>query len=515
MRLEHPIPRASDTVGSPPVLAPVIGGGRYALVAKIDEGGMAAVYRAWDGRIGVWRAIKVLLPEYASRRTLRARFEAEAHTMARIDHPNVVQVFDVRTAEVLPYLVMELAAGGTLSTWLEEHRRMPPRLACTVILQVAAGLGAAHAHGVVHRDVKPKNVLVTRDGRCKITDFGIARVDGAEITRTGSTLGTVGYMAPEQRSDAKLVDARADVYSLGAVLYKLLTGVIVSDLFLVEHEPVLLAEIPPPLRPVIVAACRYDRDARTPDVVELVTAITEAMTALPPDPPETPPLARRDAPGERAGTTHAFFPEIAELLQASAEETARSTPPSADTPFTISPSARAAAPGSVSDSVAPLALRREPPDTLRVLASTAVATWLVLMVLGAAGSWDVWRQAASAEAARDALYHVIVEEDAILSELGAHGAQPDEVAALGDAYAAFVEADGSATRQTAALLYARGIDAAAARLLSHDPTNLTSVRAARIAARLRAWGAAEQEWLDTSRMPHGRFATVLGLAPTP
>ncbi len=501
-------------VVSPLAPGPVIGGGRYTLVAKIDEGGMAAVYRAWDGRLGVWRAIKVLLPEYAARRSLRARFEAEAHTMARIDHPNVVQVFDVRTAEVLPYLVMELAAGGTLAGWLEEHKRMPPRLACTAILQVAAGLGAAHAHGVVHRDVKPKNVLVTRDGRCKITDFGIARVVGAEITRSGSTLGTVGYMAPEQRSDAKLVDARADVYSLAAVLYKLLTGVMVSDLFLVEHEPVLLAEVPPPLRPVLVAACRYDRDVRTPDTAAFASAVTEAMNSLPSDPPDTPPLARPDAPGERAGTAHSFFPEIAELLQAAAEEVERSTPVSTDTPFTISPPARVAGPASVDSSIAP-AVRREPPDTLRVLASTAVVTALVLVVLGAAGSWDVWRQAARAESARDALYNVIVEEDAILSELGTHGAQSDETAALGDAYAAFVEADGSAARETAAVLYARGIDDAAARLLSDDPTNLTSVRAARIAARLRARDAAEQEWRDTAHMPHGRLATVLGLAPTP
>jgi len=514
MRFEHPIPHvATDT--SPLAPAPVIGGGRFALVAKIDEGGMAAVYRAWDGRLGVWRAIKVLLPEYAARRTLRARFEAEAHTMARIDSPHVVQVFDVRTAEVLPYLVMELAAGGTLSTWLEEHRRMPPRLACTVILEVAAGLTAAHAQGVVHRDVKPKNVLVTSDGRCKITDFGIARVDGAEITRSGSTLGTVGYMAPEQRSDAKQVDARADVYSLGAVLYKLLTGVMVSDLFLVEHEPVLLAEIPAPLRPVLVAAVRYDRDARIPDVATFVARVTEAIPALPADPQDTPSLARPDSAGERAGMAHAFFPEIAELLQAAAEEETRSTPVSSDTPFTISPPTRAVGPESISGSVAPVTIRREPPDTVRILASTAVVTWLVLMVLGAAGSWDVQRQAARAEAARDALYEVLVEEDAILSELGAHGADAEELATLDDAYASFVEADGSAPREAAALRYARGIDAAAARLLSHEPTNLTSVRAARIAARLRAWDAAELGWLETAHMPHGRFATVLGLARIP
>jgi hypothetical protein len=136
-------------------------------------------------------------------------------------------------------------------------------------------------------------------------------------------------------------------------------------------------------------------------------------------------------------------------------------------------------------------------------------------VLGIAGSWDVSRQAARAEVAREALYEVIVEEDAILSELGAHGAGAQEISTLNERYAAFVEADGAADRQATAVRYARGIDEAASRLLRDDPNDLTAVRAARVAARLREWDAADRSWLDTTRQAHGRFATVWGLAPAP
>src|SRR5688500_16896696 len=172
--------------------APVIGNGRYAIVAKIAEGGMAGVYRGWDFKLKVWRAIKILLPEYAGRASLRTRFETEASTMARLDHPNVIRVYDVGTAEALPYMVMELAEGGTVNGWIDLHGRMPAALACDVTIQAAAGLGAAHRIGVVHRDVKPHNLLVTAEGVVKVTDFGIARVLFADgLTRTGSTMGTI------------------------------------------------------------------------------------------------------------------------------------------------------------------------------------------------------------------------------------------------------------------------------------------------------------------------------------
>lgn len=270
--------------------APVVGGGRYRLVSKLGEGGMAAVYRAWDHRLGRWRAIKVLLPEYARRPRLRARFENEAALMARIDHPNVVGVDDVVTDEALPYIVMELADGGSLADWSELYGPMPPRLAVEATLQVCEGVGAAHAIGVIHRDLKPHNVIVTARGMCRVTDFGIAQVAGTDLTKTGSVLGTLGYMAPEQRADARAVDARADVYAIGATLYALLTHRIVPDLFLCERDPGLLEGVPEPLRPVVRRCVAYAPDDRWPDVHALVEALRDARERLAPDPVDTPGL---------------------------------------------------------------------------------------------------------------------------------------------------------------------------------------------------------------------------------
>lgn len=284
---------------------------------------MAAVYRAWDHRLRRWRAIKVLLPEYAQKPRLRARFENEAALMAQIDHPHVVAVDDVITDEPLPYIVMELADGGSLTDWLELYGPMPPRLAVTAALQICAGVGAAHALGVIHRDLKPHNVILTSSGVCRVTDFGIAQVAGVDLTGTGTALGTLGYMAPEQRADARSVDVRADVYSIGATLYALLKHAIVPDLFVCEQEPSLLDGIPGPLRAVIRRCVAYAPDARWPDVHYLAAALGETLSRLPPDPVDTPALAvppegrlsfpvDDPAPGPGDGTPG--FPEIAPLL---------------------------------------------------------------------------------------------------------------------------------------------------------------------------------------------------------
>ena len=286
---------------------------------------MAGVYRAWDAQLSAWRAIKVLLPEYANRSTLRSRFEREAATMARLSSPHIIRVFDVVHDEALPFMVMELAEGGTLVGWLDAYGRMPASLACEVTEQVASGLLLAHGHGVVHRDIKPHNVLITLDGQCKLTDFGIAQVrrqDGApDMTRTGSTMGTIGYMAPEQRADAKTVDHRADIYSLGALLFKLITGTIMSDLFLVEHEPELLDDVPEVLHEIVVRACYHDRERRFATAEAFIETLRQVRAFLPTDPRDTPPLVIpvTDTPTE-AGERP--FPEIAVLLDAQSPSTA-------------------------------------------------------------------------------------------------------------------------------------------------------------------------------------------------
>ena len=207
-----------------PDSAPTIGAGRYYVVNRLGEGGMAGVYRAWDKRLRVWRAVKVLFPQYARREAIRRRFTAEARAMARLEHDNLVRMYDVEeTGEAA--LPGDGDRDGRQSARLGAASwRHEPSMACQVVRQIAAGVGAAHAAGIVHRDVKPQNVLVAPSGVCKLTDFGVALQTGHDLTREGVALGTRGYMAPEQYGDAASVDVRADVYSLGATLWTLLTA---------------------------------------------------------------------------------------------------------------------------------------------------------------------------------------------------------------------------------------------------------------------------------------------------
>lgn len=267
-------------------------GSRYEIASLLGEGGMATVYRALDRESGEWCALKVLLAKYSERPNIRARFAAEAQAMSRIKHRNVIQVFDVGTADVRPYFAMELAQGGCLVDWVEAYGPMPPRMAADVAIQICKGIGAAHRLGVIHRDIKPHNILVNRRGVCKITDFGIAQFDddAASLTQTGSVMGTLGYIAPEQRANAKDVDERTDVYSIGATLYTLLTARTTMDLFFADQEPEMLAGIAEPLVPVVLKATRYRREERYATVRAMAKALYHAKAALPEDPPDTPSI---------------------------------------------------------------------------------------------------------------------------------------------------------------------------------------------------------------------------------
>ena len=210
------------------------------------------------------------------------------------------------------YLVMELLPHGTLLDWVGRHGPLPPRLATRAVLQVCRGVAAAHSAGVVHRDIKPHNVLITDEGDCKLADFGIARAnDEDQLTRTGSTMGTLGYMPPEQRKDAKSVDARADIYSLGATLWGLLMNETVVDLFLCEDDPTRLAGIPRPLRAPIRTAVAYARDDRQPDIATLIGDLEYAFAQLPPD-PSSPPLV--EALASAMAEEVDGFPELALLF---------------------------------------------------------------------------------------------------------------------------------------------------------------------------------------------------------
>jgi serine/threonine protein kinase len=261
-----------------------VANGRFVVEAHLGDGGQAAVFRVREVRTGAARALKVLLPKYAAKDKVRARFADEARTMAQLDHPNLVRVFDVEPLGAWPYLVMELVPSGSLADWLEAYRRFPPRQAIDVTLQICAGAAAAHARDVVHRDIKPLNVLVATDGRCKLTDFGIARTDVSHRTRVGAALGTEGYMAPEQARDARKVDARADVFSIGMTLFVLLAGVDPAEWLVGGGRN----HVPEPLLPVLEKATALRVDRRYQSADELARALRAVRDLLPPDPGALP-----------------------------------------------------------------------------------------------------------------------------------------------------------------------------------------------------------------------------------
>ncbi len=246
---------------------------------------MATVYRGFDERLEVERAIKVLAPALAARADIRKRFETEARTMAKLQHANIVSVQDVGTDGDRVYMVMELVETGSLIDHLDRHGAMPPHAACDAIIAILQGLNAAHSRGIVHRDIKPHNVLVTPDGQFKVADFGIAHVSGPErsATRTGMAMGTLSYMAPEQRTNAKQVDGRADLYAVAATFFALLTNNEPFELHAVDHQEEIFAGIPGPLVAVMKRASKFRAEDRYPDAVAMMTAVREARAMIGPD----------------------------------------------------------------------------------------------------------------------------------------------------------------------------------------------------------------------------------------
>jgi eukaryotic-like serine/threonine-protein kinase len=198
--------------------------GRYRLESKLGSGGMSTVYLALDEVLDRPVAIKLLHREISEEADQLERFRREARAAARLSHPNLVGVIDAGEDDGRPYIVFEYIKGRTLKRRLQEEGRLPIDEAVAYAIEIGRGLTAAHARKLVHRDVKPQNVLIDPDGRAKVTDFGIARsLESKGLTATGRVLGTTDYVAPEQAMGVE-VDERSDVYSLGVVLYEMLTG---------------------------------------------------------------------------------------------------------------------------------------------------------------------------------------------------------------------------------------------------------------------------------------------------
>ena len=199
-------------------------GNRYQVEARIGAGGMAEVYRGFDPILNRTVAVKVLLPQFARDTSFVQRFRREAQAAARLNQPNIVGVYDTGADDGTQYIVMEFVEGRTLGEFMETGRRPTPVQSAEIAQKICGALSAAHAVGVIHRDIKPGNVMVTREGTVKVMDFGIARVLGPETApQTSAVLGTASYLSPEQAQGSP-VDARTDIYSLGVVLYEMLTG---------------------------------------------------------------------------------------------------------------------------------------------------------------------------------------------------------------------------------------------------------------------------------------------------
>ncbi|MEX3107282.1 MULTISPECIES: Stk1 family PASTA domain-containing Ser/Thr kinase [unclassified Streptomyces] len=279
-----------DTTLQDPLVGQVLDG-RYRVDARIAVGGMATVYRAVDMRLDRVLAVKVMHPALAADGVFVERFIREAKSVARLAHPNVVQVFDQGADGPYVYLAMEYVAGCTLRDVLRERGALQPRAALDILEPVLAALGAAHRAGFVHRDMKPENVLIGDDGRVKVADFGLVRSVGTVTESTGGVLGTVAYLAPEQ-TEKGTADARVDVYACGVLLYEMLTGAQPHEgetpaIVLYKH---LHDDVPPPSAAVPGLAYELDElvasaTARTPDVrpndaVELLGQVRTARGAL-------------------------------------------------------------------------------------------------------------------------------------------------------------------------------------------------------------------------------------------
>lgn len=198
-------------------------GDRYKILEKVGTGGMAAVYRGTDNVLGRTVAIKVMLPQYASDPTFAARFRQEAQAAASLTSPYIVNIYDWGQDGSTYYIVMEFLRGTDLKTGIRTHGALAPKKVAQIAAQVCAALAVAHRHEIIHRDIKPQNIMIQPDGSAKVMDFGIARAKNSHLTQTNSVLGTAHYVSPEQ-TQGKELGAESDLYSLGIVMYEAVTG---------------------------------------------------------------------------------------------------------------------------------------------------------------------------------------------------------------------------------------------------------------------------------------------------
>ena len=201
--------------------------GRYQVLSKIGAGGMADVYKAKDCMLNRYVAVKVLKKEYREDENFVKKFRSEAQAAAGLLNPNIVNVYDVGEDRGLNYMVMELVEGITLKEYIERKGRLSHKETISIAIQMCSGIGAAHASGIIHRDIKPQNIIISKDGKVKVTDFGIAKAITSNTVSTNA-MGSVHYTSPEQARGG-IVDEKSDLYSAGITMYEMITGHVPFD----------------------------------------------------------------------------------------------------------------------------------------------------------------------------------------------------------------------------------------------------------------------------------------------
>ncbi|GGN81104.1 hypothetical protein GCM10010112_57220 [Actinoplanes lobatus] len=372
-------------------------GGRYRLEERIAGGGMGDVWRGTDDVLGRTVAVKILLPALLDEPGFAERFRGEARTMATINHPGVVDVYDYGSDQQIAFLVMEYVEGDALSRTLSRVGRLTPARTMALVAQAADALQAAHGNGIVHRDVKPGNLLVRPNGTLVLTDFGIARSAlVGQLTVAGAVLGTASYISPEQAAGDVATPA-SDVYALGVVAYQCLSGhrpfdgatpIEIAMKHVRETPRPLPGDIPPAVRAIVERAMAKDPAARWPSASAMAAVARQAASSLTtnvqqpvvqPAPPVSPapPMNRPQSGGPTAGAARAAVPRPVSGARGAASVP---VPPSVAPPMSPAPYRQSAPPVNAYH---PSAAKPESSFGRQVLVVLAVV--LALLVLLCAG----------------------------------------------------------------------------------------------------------------------------------
>ncbi|NLG02737.1 MAG: Stk1 family PASTA domain-containing Ser/Thr kinase, partial [Clostridia bacterium] len=262
-------------------------GDRYEIIEKIGTGGMSDVYKAKDHKLNRFVAVKVLKAEFSANKNFVSKFRVEAQSAAGLMHPNIVNVYDVGEDDGIHYFVMELVEGITLKKYIEKKMRLSVKEAISIAIQISMGIEAAHNNNIIHRDIKPQNIIISKEGKVKVADFGIARAATSD-TITSHAMGSVHYTSPEQARGG-YSDAKSDIYSLGITIYEMLTGrvpfdgettVAIAIKHIQEEIPSpreFVPEIPVSVEQIIFKCTQKNADRRYANMSEVIQDLKRSL----------------------------------------------------------------------------------------------------------------------------------------------------------------------------------------------------------------------------------------------